>query len=133
MTDIVLTAACPGGYRRTGPPLGIACLASILRRDGFSVKIIDPSPLNMPQDQVAEAIEREDPFLTGIYCTTMDRYEAFSLSSEVKSRLPGTLVAMGGPHVTFLAEATLEHIPSIDVVVRGEGDLAIKELGRSIS
>jgi len=34
---------------------------------------------------------------------------------------------LGGPHVTFLAEETLRQQPAMDVVMRGKGDLTLRQ------
>jgi len=128
LSDVFLTATLPTGYRRTAPPPGIGYLASVLSRADFSVTLLDPSPLGMSNEDVVQAAAREDPLMTGIYCCTMDRYEAFALASRIKAEVPETKLAMGGPHVTFVAEETLRRIGSIDVVVRGEGEVTIRKL-----
>jgi anaerobic magnesium-protoporphyrin IX monomethyl ester cyclase len=45
---------------------------------------------------------------------------------------PEALIALGGPHVTFTAEETLDTMPEVDVVARGEGDQIIVELARAV-
>jgi radical SAM superfamily enzyme YgiQ (UPF0313 family) len=42
--------------------------------------------------------------------------------------LPDCRVVVGGRHFSALAEETLENIPEIDVVVRGEGEMTLREL-----
>jgi radical SAM superfamily enzyme YgiQ (UPF0313 family) len=46
----------------------------------------------------------------------------------VKALAPHILTVMGGPHITFCAELTLQDVPEIDLVVLGEGEETIVEL-----
>jgi len=40
---------------------------------------------------------------------------------------PNAVTLLGGPHVTFLAEETLRQQPAMDVVMRGKGDLTLRQ------
>ena len=125
---VMFIPACPEGYKRTGPPLGIGYIASILLKEGYNVQIVDPSPLNLSLFDIKKIVQNEQPDVVGIYCSSTDRYEAFDLANAVKEVLPNALVVMGGPHVTATASITLQRFSSIDVIVRHEGELTMKEL-----
>ena len=45
---------------------------------------------------------------------------------------PGSKIVLGGPHVTFTAAETLEELPEVDIIVRGEGDRTIVALPRAL-
>jgi anaerobic magnesium-protoporphyrin IX monomethyl ester cyclase len=46
----------------------------------------------------------------------------------VRQAAPQAVIALGGPHVTFTAEETLQTMPQVDVVARGEGDQILVDL-----
>ncbi len=125
---MVLIASAPSGYKRTGPPLGIAYLSAVLRKAGYSVNLVEPSPLDMPEREIIESAVSSKPLVTGLYCCTMDRYEAFNLAARIRKRLSETHITMGGPHVTFVDRETLRHVGCLDSIVRGEGEKTMLEL-----
>jgi len=126
--NITLIAACPIEYKRTAPPPGIGYIASVLMNEGYEVNFIDPSPLNLTSKDVRKIFQDTQPDVAGIYCCSTDRYEAFDMAKSIKEVSPDTTVVMGGPHVTATANITLERIPSIDIIVRHEGEVTMKEL-----
>jgi len=54
------------------------------------------------------------------------------MTDVIKKASPESLVVVGGPHATFTAELTLKRVPSIDVVVRGEGEQTMRELAEAV-
>ncbi len=57
----------------------------------------------------------------------MNFYDGQRILRDVKSIDPGILTMMGGPHVSFTVEETLQTYPEIDVVFIGEADDTIIE------
>jgi radical SAM superfamily enzyme YgiQ (UPF0313 family) len=115
------------------PPLGLAYLAATLEQHGFKVRIIDAFVHKYGWEKLATEIKGYSPNIVGITCTTFTRFEGFKTAKLVKEILPDALVVMGGPHVSFTAEDTLQNIPEIDVVVRGEGELTLLELTKAFN
>ncbi len=112
----------------TGPPLGLAYLASMARLQGDDVKIIDSLAMNYSFDNVASEIKNYDPDLVGITSTTSmmpDAYKVASLSKEYNNNIK---VVMGGPHVTFTPELTLTESENVDYVISGEGEIIFSNL-----
>ena len=125
---LLLTSAFPEGYRRTGPPLGIGYIASVLLNRGYDVEILDPSPLNMSLEDMKKEFQKSQPDIVGVYCCSTERYEAFKLAHAVKETSPDTVVVFGGPHPTALAEQIIERIQDVDLIVRNEGEITMGEL-----
>lgn len=119
-------------FSSPSPPLGLGYIGAVLEKSGFDVQIIDSNPLRLTLDGVKNAIKNEKPDIVGIDCGTTYRYEAFDLVRLLKGDMPEIITVMGGPHVTFTAEETLARIPEIDVIVRGEGEMTMLELAKSI-
>ena len=114
----------------TGPPLGLAYLASIARLEGHDVAIVDSLAEGICFEELKERIRHFYPDMVGITATTSmipDAYETARIAKEVN---PDAVVLIGGPHVTFLPEDTLNECKYIDIVVRGEGELVFRELLR---
>jgi len=111
----------------TGPPLGLAYLASVLR-DEHEVRIIDGLTLNYSADDLKRELKRYEPDVVGITATTPAIYDAYEVAELAKEFNPDIKTVIGGPHVTFTAKETLRECNALDVVVRNEGELTIKEL-----
>ncbi|AEC52607.1 methyltransferase [Pyrococcus sp. NA2] len=111
----------------TGPPLGLAYLASMVREE-HDVKIIDGIAEDLTFSDVMKRIKRYDPDIVGITATTSAMYDAYTVAKIAKRINEDVFVVMGGPHVTFTPELTMKECPCIDAVVRGEGELTFKEL-----
>ncbi len=77
-------------------------------------------------------IRAERPDIVGVTSTTENRFQSFRLIRIARRALPGVLTVMGGPHASMAAADTLAHIPELDVVVRGEGEVTTLELCRAV-
>ncbi len=111
----------------TGPPLGLAYLASMVR-DEHDVKIVDSLAENLSFEDVRKIIKKYDPDLVGITSTTSMIPDAYKVSRMAKEHNENVKIVMGGPHVTFTPERTMKECPCVNYVVRGEGELTFKEL-----
>ena len=107
--------------------LGLAYVAAALERRGDRVKVIDAGLLDGAETKIAKLIEESNPDVVGITAQTPYYGKALSISRLVKRLNPRCPVVFGGAHPSILTEETLEE-PSIDIVVRGEGDVTVGEL-----
>ena len=110
------------------PPLGLAWLAAVLEQSCINVGIIDALVERKDAEAVAVEVGQACPDIVGIYCGTDMRRDAFQTAYSMKKACPGATIVMGGPHVTFAAEDTLQNIPSVDIICRGEGEETFLEL-----
>ncbi len=111
----------------TGPPLGLAYLASMIREE-HEVKIVDSLAEDLDFRNVMRIIKKFDPDVVGITSTTSMIYDAYMVADIAKKINENVFVVVGGPHVTFVPERTLRECSSVDAVVRGEGELTFREL-----
>ncbi len=116
----------------TGPPLGLAYLASMVR-DEHDVRIVDSLAEDYEYEDVREIIKTYDPDLIGITSTTSMMPDAYEVARMAREYNENVRIVMGGPHVTFVPERTFDECPCIDYIVRGEGELTFKELVSSLS
>ena len=121
------TSAVKSVVGATGPPLGLAYLASIIREE-HNVRIVDSLAENFSYEDVEKVIKRYDPDVIGITSTTSMIPDAYAIAEVAKRYNENVKIVMGGPHVTFLPERTFKECPYIDFIVRGEGELTFKEL-----
>jgi len=111
----------------TGPPLGLAYLASMVR-ESHEVKIIDSLAEDYTYQDAEREIKKYYPDVVGITSTTSMIPDAYAIAKMAKMHNENTKVVMGGPHVTFVPEKTFKECPYIDFIVRGEGEITFKEL-----
>ncbi len=123
----VLLIYPPYSYPRKGPPLGLAYIASVLEKDGYSVKMVDMSPLDMGLSDLGQELMRIKPHIVGISFMTNQYEEAIEVSKIVKNINSKIPVIVGGPHATALPGETLES-GSVDFVVIGEGEETMRQL-----
>lgn len=109
----------------TSPPLGMAYLASVLRKE-HEVDIVDCSIDGFRG--LERRLNNIEPDVVGVTAMTPNMQEAVETIKFIKRTSPGSRIIMGGPHVTVVPQETLKNINEVDVVVRGEGEETCKEL-----
>ena len=115
------------------PPLGLAWLAAVLEQDSISTSIIDALVERKDAETVANEVRKAGPDIVGIYCGTDMRRDAFNTAYSIRQACPDVTIVMGGPHVTFAAEDTLQNVPAVDIIVRGEGEETFRELVKALA
>ncbi len=119
------------------PPLGLINVATSIQHSGHDIVLLDlvlairRKTLSMGKniyDESAEIILDEKPDIVAIsaQCTTFP--PAVQISRRIKARAPHVKIVFGGHNVSFADKATLENFPSIDCMIRGEGESVFPEL-----
>jgi len=82
----------------------------------------------LSDEKIIEVIKTERPKIVGLACMYSRHYiDIISLSRLIKKINPGIHVVLGGNHATDFFSMVLQE-PSIDYVVRGEGEITFYEL-----
>ncbi|MGB8336833.1 MAG: radical SAM protein [Desulfobacterales bacterium] len=110
----------------TQTPYGLLSLAAQLLKAGLRVSVFNLS--NYSWREVERLIHRLDADLFGLSCLTANRRGMAMLVRFIRRLHPAARIVVGGPHVSALPLATLEHVPEIDVVVLGEGEHTFLEI-----
>lgn len=113
--------------------MGIAFLAAVLERAGFETLILDFSVYPYSTSYLKNEINRFDPAMIGVTAVTMTFNDAIAIIADAKRINEDLLTVMGGPHVTFCAEETLQSHPYLDLIVLGEGEETIVEIAEALS
>jgi radical SAM superfamily enzyme YgiQ (UPF0313 family) len=111
--------------------LGFGYLSAVLKKDGFKVHIYNFWNKEFNQDDLFRIIKTHRPKIIGMTAMTENYENGILISAMAKELDPLITVVMGGPHVTFTDQDTLKNSP-VDLIVRGEGELTMLELTRSI-
>jgi len=79
---------------------------------------------------IVSDIVTQNPVIVGFSCYLWNINQVLKISQLLKARLPNVIIILGGPEVTPRAEDILHNNSSIDIIVRGEGEITFKELVR---
>jgi radical SAM superfamily enzyme YgiQ (UPF0313 family) len=116
------------------PPFSLFFLAASLEKyTSFETQILDLELKKYRNVSLKEVFSNNDSQLYGITATTYTRFEAIKIAKYIKKIHPNSQVIVGGVHFMNCAKDTLERIPEIDVVVRGEGEITIVALANAIN
>ena len=105
--------------------MGLAYLASLVQEN--NVKILDMDAEKIDCQKFPDIISNEKFDIVGITVTTPVFLSSLKLAQLVKSYSPGTLVVFGGVHPTIRPQEVLNS-DSVDLVVKGEGEITFKEI-----
>jgi len=131
--DVVLVR--PRDYGAVPPgapvqdPLGVGYLAAYLRREGYSVRVLDAHALDLDSNGLAACVVKLNPRLMGLSLHSFADYEhCVAISRRVRSALPNIYCVWGGEHATFHARNILEQHLEVDAVALGEGEATLGAL-----
>lgn len=110
------------------PPMGLMGIAACLEERGHSVRIIDCMVDQWDHEDLRKYLLKNNFDVIGIHVLSALRFSAFKCAEIAKGINPNCKTFVGGSHVSFMAKEVLQHYPSIDVVVRGEGEVTVTEL-----
>jgi len=114
------------------PPIYLASMASALEQVGVECRIVDAPAARLGWAPIEATLEEFQPDLLVLGVTQA----TFDLDAQAarlaKGLCPGVLTVARGE--IFLTEdrKCLERIPELDVVIRGESELPIQEIGRGL-
>jgi radical SAM superfamily enzyme YgiQ (UPF0313 family) len=132
MSDVILIyPAMTEGKNPHGSmlPLCFAWIASLLEKNGISVKIVD---FQIEDVDLVKLIQKENPLCVGLSGTTQSRFNSIEIIKKVKSVNTEIITLYGGPHATLAADDTLAHVSELDAVVRNEGEFTILEIMKTL-
>ncbi len=109
-------------------PLGLGYLAAVLEQNQYSVDIIDCQALKLSYQDFKKEISKRKPDIVGMTSTTLTYKSALQIAQITKQVHPNCITVLGGPHATFWDENALNECPSLDVIVRKEGENTLLEL-----
>ena len=110
------------------PPLGLTYIAAVLEQYGHEIKIIDCPPCNIDHNRLKTELASFNPSLIGISSITPTIKSALKSARVAKETCPDSKIILGGPHATFMDKQILNQEPTVDIIVRGEGEQTMAEL-----
>ena len=121
-----------GQVASAGRHLGLSYIASLLRRIGHNVRIVDAILYKINTKQLVEIIIKEEPNLIGITVYQGAVKYLFELISMLKIKKIKAHITIGGALPTVSAGELLIKLQRIDSAIIGEGEYAICELAECL-
>lgn len=118
----------PGKLKAPDPqvPLALLYIAASLKQEGFNVRILDMRLEDYRRFPVG------NPVFVGITCMSgLQIKYALEFARYVRMQNASIPLVWGGVHPTLLPEQTASH-DYVDVVVRGEGELIVKDVANRL-
>jgi anaerobic magnesium-protoporphyrin IX monomethyl ester cyclase len=116
----------------SGPPLGLALIASYIRKYGkgkHEVKLVDALTLNYKPEDFQDIIIEFKPDVVGISAiSTSAIHDVFGYAELAKKVDPGITTVVGGHHVSFTAKDSMKECKGIDIIVCGEAEETFLDL-----
>ena len=117
------------------PNLGLTYLSSYVEStygDEVEIAIVETVPERLTDQDMKDKMIDIGPDVVGISSKTFNILASYKLSEIAKSINDRTTVVLGGAHGSALPEYTLKECTHIDIVVRGEGELAFSSVVKSL-
>lgn len=108
----------------TGPFEGVTYLATLIRKMGYRLKVIDCRLKQDINQVITDGVKDADIIGIATYCDSFIFLR--ETTALIKKRYPGKLIFLGGPLVTSLPEIVLGNT-SADCAILGEAELTLIE------
>lgn len=120
----------PQAFRTEG--LGVAYIASTLRRDGHEVELLDAHCTCLDLKQTIREVLSRDFEALGITCADDHRKAVLAIVAAVRKRKKDVVICAGGYLPTLSHAQLLKACPGLNFVVRGEGETTASEVFRRL-
>jgi radical SAM superfamily enzyme YgiQ (UPF0313 family) len=128
---IVFAVVLGGDLVKSTEHLGVGYLAAVVRNEGYTAFIKEvKSEKNF--GEFTNFIKDNSIRLVGFTTTCINIKLVADLSKEIKKGSPETTIVYGGHMATFSDEQIMKEIPYCDIIIRGEGEVTIQELVKSL-
>src|SRR4030042_1044072 len=109
-------------------PLSLGYLGAVSEKNGHEVNVIDCQAERLEPEDFRKRISQTDADVVGITSTTLTYKSALKIANVTKEELPNCTAVLGGCHASFWDENALKECPSLDIIVRREGEITFIEL-----
>lgn len=114
-------------FMEAAPCIGLARLATLMKKAGYEVKGIDAYSNRLTISQTTKIISTIKPDIVGISCLTPSAIYVTNLAREIRNLRLGIKIILGNLHASIFAEDFILS-GEADIVVHGEGENTLCEL-----
>ncbi len=107
------------------PPVGLLTMAALLSQSnpGWDIEVYDEN--SMADNRLVDCLDAEIIGF-GNWFSNYERSKNVALA--VKKKTPDSTIVFGGPHTSGIAERILNNNSYIDIVIIGDGEIAMKKI-----
>lgn len=109
-------------------PLGLAYLATALRKNNFSIRILDCVKEKFDYWRFQKFVQEVNPQAIGFQVFTMDLLSVKKSIEKIKEKNPSVITIVGGAHPSGLPEQTLKYLDKVDFGFCGEAEISLVQL-----
>jgi len=113
-------------------PLSLGYLGAICEKNGYEVRVIDCQGERLDHEGFRRELGKADTDIVGITSATLTYKSALKVAKISKEVFPDCITLLGGCHATFWDVNALNECPSLDIIVRKEGEVTFLELLRKL-
>lgn len=128
MDKIKIVLINPDYMLYADPPLGLAYLASYVKKYGKGIEIIILDQLS--QKQIIKRIKKIKPDVIGLAAVSLNFYDVKTYAEKVKQAYNDAIFVLGGVHVTTSPESFEKTI--FDIAILGEAEKTLLTLLQSL-
>jgi anaerobic magnesium-protoporphyrin IX monomethyl ester cyclase len=117
------------------PPTAALQLAAYIekKRPNDEITVLDCQAERLDWSDMEKRIEKENPHIVAVSSlATCNTYTVIRTLDTAKKVAPDAFTITGGQHFTALAVPSLQEYPSLDAVVRGEGEETLVEVADAL-
>lgn len=117
------------------PPSVLLILAAYIKRElpQLEIDILDCQAERMNWEGLEKYIESSKPSIvltSGFTCNTYTCVRTCEIAKKVDEKI---ITVVGGIHFSFTSEESLVNFPEIDIIIRGEGELTLVDLIKTLN
>lgn len=126
---ILLLAVYSNQMNEVFEEIGIASIASYLRKYGYEVMLMGSNVKRINYDKIVEF----QPDIVGLPTYTVSKEAVYSVCSRIRKLVTGVRICLGGLFPTYYHKEILWENEDIDFIARGEGELVFVDLAECLS
>jgi anaerobic magnesium-protoporphyrin IX monomethyl ester cyclase len=117
------------------PPTILLTLAAYLERElaDMEIEVLDCQAEKKDWKGIEKKIQSFTPSIVATSGFTCNAYVCARVAEIAKTVNPDIVTVVGGQHFSFTAEESLANFPEIDFIVRGEGEVTLAELIKTLN
>jgi anaerobic magnesium-protoporphyrin IX monomethyl ester cyclase len=113
-------------------PLHFCYLADAAAQAGIRPVLYDAMSKMATHDDIRRVLKERRPKYVGLSAITATLPDTLEVARCARAVLPEAVILLGGVHPSFMPEEAFELAPAVDFVIRGEGEVTLRDLLRAL-
>ncbi len=109
-------------------PIYLAYTVALLKKNGFQARGIDAVWKEWDIEKFVDEVKKTNPDIILMETSTPSIEFDMKTARKLREALPGMMIVICGPHVTYFHREVMDDNGFIDVIIRGEFEFAFSDL-----